>query len=83
MVLHKLASLLVRDYTIMAKRHADMARDCRAIAGTWRQLLDDTAPIVLQSDQGEDGVLGAPPTSPLGGELQVALFVDGNGKAVL
>jgi len=73
MVLHKLASLLLRDYTIMAKRHYDMARDCRAIADTWRQVLDGTQPNVLQSDQGQDGKLGAPaPTPP----QEPWLFVD-------
>jgi hypothetical protein len=60
MDLHKLASLLVRDYSIIAKRHYDMARDSSAIASTWRQVLDDTQPLVLKSDQGEDGKLGAP-----------------------
>jgi len=60
--LHKLASLLVRDYTIIAKRHYDMARDCRAIAATWRQVLDDTALDVLKSHSTqEDGMVAAPP----------------------
>ncbi len=74
--IHKLASLLKRDYTIMAKRHSDMARDCRAIAGTWGQVLDATPPIVLQSNQGEDGKLGAP--DPQGSWL----FVDDQHEAV-
>ncbi len=81
MVLHKLASLLLRDYTIMAKRHYDMARDCRAIAGTWRQALDDTVPDVLHEQSREDGVLGAPLT-PADQELQVALFVDDTGRSI-
>ena len=61
--LHKLASLLVRDYSIIAKRHHDMARDCRAIADTWRQVLDDTALNVLKKHSTqEDGMAAAPPT---------------------
>ena len=79
MVLHKLASLLVRDYTIMAKRHADLARDCRAIAGIWRQVLDDTPAVVLQSDQGQDGKLGAPASTPQQGSW---LFVDESNAEV-
>ena len=63
MDIHKLASLLSRDYTIMAKRHYDLARDCSAIAATWRQVLDDRPADMLKSDQGEDGVLGAPAVS--------------------
>ena len=63
MDLHKLASLMVRDFTIIAKRHHDLARDYRAITGTWRQVLDAAQPDVLNSDEGEDGMLGAPPTS--------------------
>ena len=77
MDIHKLASLLKRDYTIMAKRHSDMARDCRAIAGTWGQVLDATVPTVLQSDQGEDGKLGAP--APSQGSWA---FVDTSGVRV-
>jgi len=81
--IHKLASLLLRDYTIIAKRHYDMARDCRAIAGTWRQVLDDTVPNVLRSDQGEDGKLGAPALgSTLPGQDSFH-FVDPSGKAVV
>jgi hypothetical protein len=73
--------LLLRDYTIMAKRHYDMARDCRAISSTWRQVLDDTQPIVLQSDQGEDGKLGAPAAdSPAQGSW---LFVDSSNREVV
>ncbi len=59
--LHRLASLLVRDYTIMAKRHYDLSRDCRAIAGTWRQVLDDTPLDVLKRRSREDGMVAAPP----------------------
>ncbi len=63
--LHRLASLLVRDYTIIAKRHYDMARDSRAIADTWRQVLDDTVPHVLKKrSTQEDGKVGAPALSP-------------------
>ena len=75
MDLHKLASLLVRDYSIMAKRHYDMARDCSAIAGTWRQVLASDGSFVLKSDQGEDGKLGAP-ASTQGSWL----FVDDGGE---
>ncbi len=82
MDLHKLASLLFRDYTIMAKRHYDMARDCRAISGTWKQVLDDTQPNVLLSDQGEDGKLGAPaPESTPTGQGSWS-FVDARGEEV-
>jgi len=63
--IHKLASLLVRDYTIMAKRHYDLSRDCRAIAQTWRLALDDTVPVVLKErSTKEDCMLGAPAVSP-------------------
>jgi len=65
MDIHKLASLLLRDYTIMAKRHHDMARDCRAIASTWRQVLDATVPDVLhEHSTREDGKAGAPDSTP-------------------
>ena len=50
-LLHKIASLLVRDHTISAKRLHDMARDNRAIADTWRLVLDATVPDVLKSDE--------------------------------
>ncbi len=79
MDLRKLASLLVRDYTIIAKRHYDMARDCRAIASTWRSVLDDTVPVMLKSDQGEDGKLGAPAPSSVQGSWA---FVDDEGVNV-
>ncbi len=65
MDLHKLASLLVRDHTIMAKRYHDLARDNRAIAGTWRLVLDDTVSDVLKEQSREDGMVAAPPTLPL------------------
>ena len=64
MGLHKLASLLVRDYTIMAKRHHDLAKDCTAMASTWRQVLASAQPNVLPSGHKENGVLGAPASSP-------------------
>ncbi len=60
MDIHKLASLMMRDFTIIAKRHADLARDYRAIRESWKRTLDATVPIMLESDQGEDGKLGAP-----------------------
>ncbi len=47
MDVHKLASLLLRDHTIIAKRLHDMARDYRAMADIWRLVLDDAVPIVL------------------------------------
>ena len=79
MDLHKLASLLLRDYTIMAKRHYDMARDCRAISSTWRQVLDDTVPAVLnEHSTREDGKLGAPASTPQGSWL----FVDDGNEVV-
>jgi len=63
MDIHKLASLCLRDYSIIAKRHYDMARDCRAIADTWRQVLDDTVPGVLKErSTREDSMVAAPPT---------------------
>ena len=49
MDVHKCASLILRDFTIIAKRHADLARDYRAIADTCRRLLDDTVPAVLKT----------------------------------
>ena len=72
MDLRKLASLLVRDYSIMAKRHHEMARDCRAISDTWRQVLDATpAPDVKRAVIGADGKVAAP-ASP----QELFLFVD-------
>jgi hypothetical protein len=60
--LHKLASLLVRDYTIVAKRHYDLARDYRAIAATWRQALALPCSDVLGStNPGKDSMVAAPP----------------------
>ena len=50
-LLHKIASLLVRDHTITAKRLHDQARDNRAIADTWRLVLDATVPNMLNSDE--------------------------------
>jgi len=83
MDVHKLASVLLRDYTIIAKRHYEMAGDCRAIADTWRQVLDDTVPNVLRSNQGEDGKLGAPATGshPHPGQDSFK-FVDTRGEPV-
>jgi len=79
---HKIASLLVREYTIIAKRHYDMARDCRAIADTWRQVLDDTAPLMLKSHSTqEDGKPGAPAPSPPGQEAWA--FVNEANEEVL
>ncbi len=60
MDLHKLASLMIRDHTISAKRFRELARDSYAFADTWRQVLACERSDVLQSDHREDGVLGAP-----------------------
>ncbi len=81
MDLHKLASLMVRDSTIIAKRHHDLARDYRAVAGTWRQVLDATVPDVLKElSTKEDGKAGAPASlSPQGSFL----FVDDNNGVIL
>ena len=80
MDIHKLASLLIRDYTIIAKRHSDMARDCRAIAGTWRQVLDATPPFVLKElSTLEDCMPGAPAVS---GQESQQTFVDVDGNKV-
>ena len=60
----RLFSLLLRDFTIIAKRHADLARDYRAVAGTCRHALDDTR--LLADDPGSpgsDGKVGAPAIS--------------------
>ena len=65
MDLHKLASLMVRDLTIIAKRQFDVSRDYRAMAGTWRQVLDDTQPVMLKElSTQEDGKPGAPAPHP-------------------
>jgi len=61
MDVHKLASLLVRDLTISAKTHHDLARSYTAMARTWRQVLDDSVPDVLTNlPNREDGKVGAP-----------------------
>ena len=49
MDVHQMVSLLLRDCYVTAKRHSDMARDYRAIAGTCRRLLDDTGLAVLKT----------------------------------
>jgi len=46
---HQIVSLVLRDFTIIAKRHADLARDYRAIADTCRRALDDTGLAVLNT----------------------------------
>ena len=53
----KLSSLMVREFTIIAKRHADLARDYRALAATWRQALDDTPADLLPPPVREEGVV--------------------------
>jgi hypothetical protein len=70
---------MLRDSTIIAKRCADMARDYRAMANTWRQVLDDTQPGVLRSKNNTDGKVGAPASSS---DQELHLFVDANGREV-
>ena len=62
--LGRLASRMVRDFTIIAKSHHDLARHYRAVAGTWRQVLDAT-PALLHDPglPGSDGKAAAPPPS--------------------
>ena len=64
--------LMVRDLTLVAKQHYDLARSFTAMAGTWRQVL---APAQLLSDPGHlpgsDGKVAAPPTDPLGKNLEM------------
>ncbi len=80
MDVHKLASLMVRDLTIIAKRQHDVARDYRAMASTWRQLLDDTVlPVLKELSTQEDGMLGAP--VPLPGQ-EPFVFVDAKGEEI-
>ena len=80
MDLHKLASLMVRDSFIIAKRHSELARDYRAIADTWRQVLDAAVPDVLKElSTQEDGKVGAPASTPPQGSF---LFVDPRGVSV-
>jgi len=80
MDLHKLASLLMRDHSIIAKRHYDLARDNSAMAATWRRILDDTGPYVLKEHSTqEDGMPGAPAVSPPQGSWS---FFDEQGEEV-
>jgi len=83
--LHKLASLMVRDHTISAKRFQQLAGDSYALAATWKQVLAGECPTVLQSDHREDGVLGAPAVkSDTPAEEQGSwAFVDMKGETVL
>ena len=74
--IHQLASLMVRDLTIIAKRHHDLARDNRAMADTWRRVLDDTQPVVLKSnEQGKTVRSELLPQSSF-------LFVDPSGEVI-
>jgi len=66
--LHKTASCMVRDCTIMAKQLYEVSMSYRAMADTWRLVLDDTEPPVLQTKNREDGKPGAP-TDPFGPSL--------------
>ncbi len=79
MDLHKLASCLVRDLTISVKRHYELSRDYRAMADTWRQVLDGASPNMLQSNEGQDGKVGAPAVSG----QDSFLFRDTSGRDVL
>jgi len=77
--LHRLASLMVRDCTIIAKRHHDLARDYRAMTSTWRHVLDDTSLDVLKElSTQEDGMPGAPAVSG----QESWLFVDESHRKV-
>ena len=72
---HQFLSLLVRDWSIIAKRHAELARDYRAIAGTYRRALADTVPSVLPAPQEQDGGVVQIPlpnadADPFGPDLQ-------------
>ncbi len=61
---HQAVSLILRDFTIIAKRHADLARDYRAVAGTCRRLLDDTPAAVLKTAIKGKTVSSELPTDP-------------------
>ena len=53
----QLWSLLLRDFTIIAKTHSDLARHYRAVAGTCRRALDATpADLLPPPAREEDGV---------------------------
>ena len=52
-----LVSLMVRDLTIVAKQHHELARSFRAMADTWRQVLDATVPDLLPSPVREKDVV--------------------------
>ena len=70
MDIHKLASLMVRDHTIAAKQLSDLARSNRAMAHTWRQVLDDTVlPVLPSAVPKEDGKIAAPTLDWLTGEF--------------
>ncbi len=64
MDMRELASRMVRDLTISAKRYHDLARDYRAMAATWRQVLDDTPADLLPSPSMEKGVVFDQKTLP-------------------
>jgi len=81
MDLHQLASLMVRDFTISAKRYHDLARDNRAIADTWRQVLASQCSNVLKElSTQEDGKLGAPAVNQV--PQSSFLFVNDNHEEV-
>ena len=52
----EVVSLMLRDCTIVAKRHHDLARDYRAMASTWRRLLDANPANLLPSPVREKDV---------------------------
>jgi hypothetical protein len=54
--LHRVVSLLIRDCTLVAKAHHDLARHYRALAQTYRLPLDDTLLSVLPSPSREKDV---------------------------
>ncbi len=54
----QLWSLLIRDFTIVAKSHSDLARHYRAISDTCRRALDATpADLLPPPIREEDGVV--------------------------
>ena len=53
----QLFSLLLRDFTIIAKTHADLARHYRAVAVTCRRALDATPAHMLPSPVREKDVV--------------------------
>ena len=70
--LHRLASLLVRDLTILAKQQYDMSRSFTALAATCRQVLAAARGSVLGCETPQDSKVGAPTVSdPFGVNLEM------------